>query len=630
MTLDRSCRPHLVYIDSKNDLLYQHHNGSSWSLVTEIDSIGAGGVDGPLFSPQIVLDDSNYAHLTYFDSKGGYREDNNFGEYDKPDLIYATNKTGEFHKKVISYSDGYYFSGEKGYKLVMPPAFIAAGSDYCYIGAEESFLKNNQYYYTYNIYKNDGALSFSQSLWEGTKNDSYFRLFALEAEEEEIYSLFKKSDSLYLLKNEEEICLKDGFSPDGADFTRDEEGNIYAVAVKANRFLILGEGPEEEFEQEEFELPETISSVHKKIVALYGNNTLYVIYTANNGKINVAAKQIKEELPLSSFSRLLALNLKETELTPSFDPEIFNYTAEVSSAVSAINITAVGAEKTRVFIDGEEVQSRIISFEEEEKVVTIEVLAEDGITRGTYTVQLSRKETETENEEEEEEEEKEENNLSIGPPSSSHSTTSGSERFAGGLVESGGRKTAVVYAYKEGTAEFEIKEQDAIKLQIFNSFWDRASKLKIQKMVVKMPGASIIFDQNALFELKQLTSQAANNLVISISPFQMWGRTVLVLKLEVGGQSISSLEDGRIEVQIPYKPPLFKEDRLIVINLGEDSKVEVLETAFNTENILSFATKKPGFLIVRPAIQLEILSNQDIADFLSRHPFPYFSPLFHR
>lgn len=596
-------------------------------MVTEIDSIGAGEVDGPLFSPQIVLDDSNYAHLTYFDSKGGYREGNNFGEYDKPDLIYATNKTGEFHKKVISYSDGYYFSVEKGYKLVMPPAFIAAGSDYCYIGAEESFLENNQYYYTYNIYKSDGTLSLNYPIRRGSKDDFYFRLFALKAEEEEIYSLFKIDNTLYLLKNEEEIYLKDGFSPDGADFTRDEEGNIYAVAVKANRLLILGEGPEEEFKQEEFELPETISYVHKKIVALYGNNTLYVIYTANNGKINVAAKQIKEELPLSSLSRLLALNLKETELTPSFEPEIFNYTAEVSSAVSAINITAVGAEKTRVFIDGEEVQSRIISFEEEEKVVTIEVLAEDGITRGTYTVQLSRKETETENEEEQE---KEEDNLSIGPPSSSHSTTSGSERFAGGLVESGGRKTAVVYAYKEGTAEFGIKEQGTIKLQIFNSFWDRASKLKIQKMVVKMPGASIIFDQNALFELKQLTSQAANNLVISISPFQTGGRTVLVLKLEVGGQSISSLEDGKIEVQIPYKPPLFKEDRLIVINLGEDSKVEVLETAFNTENILSFETKKPGFLIVRPAIQLETLSNQDIADFLSRHPFPYFPPLFHR
>lgn len=579
------------------------------------------------FSLQIVLDDSNYAHLTYFDSKGGYREDNNFGEYDKPDLIYATNKTGEFHKKVISYSDGYYFSDKKGYKLVMPLAFIAAGSDYCYIGAEESFLENNQYYYTYNIYKSDGTLSLNYPIQQGSKDDFYFRLFALEAEEEEIYSLFKKSDSFYLLKNEEEICLKDGFSPDGADFTRDEEGNIYVLAVKANRLLILGEGPEEEFEQEEFELPETISSVHKKIVALYGNNTLYVIYTSNNGKINVAAKQIKEELPLSSLSRLLALNLKETVLTPSFDPEIFNYTAEVSSAVSAINITAVGAEKTRVFIDGEETRSRIISFEEEEKVVTIEVLAEDGITLGTYTVQLSRKETETENKEEQE---KEEDNLSIGPPSSSYSTTSGSERFAVGLVESGGIKTAVVYAYKEGTAEFEIKEQDAIKLQIFNSFWDRASKLKIQKMVVKMPGASIIFDQNALFELKQLTSQAANNLVISISPFQTGGRTVLVLKLEVGGQSISSLEDGKIEVQIPYKPPLFKEDRLIVINLGEDSKVEVLETVYNTENILSFATKKPGFLIVRPAIQLETLSNQDIADFLSRHPFPYFSPLFHR
>jgi len=620
--LDRSCRPHLVYIDSKNDLLYQHHNGSSWSLATEIDSIGAGGVDGPLFSPQIVLDDSNYAHLIYFDSKGGYREDNNFGEYDKPDLIYATNKTGEFHKKVISYSDGYYFSGEKGYKLVMPPAFIAAGSDYCYIGAEESFLKNNQYYYTYNIYKNDGTLSLNYPIRQGSKDDFYFRLFALEAEEEEIYSLFKIDNTLYLLKNEEVIYLKDGFSPDGADFTRDEEGNIYAVAVEANRLLILGEGPEEEFE-----LPETISSVHKKIVALYGNNTLYVIYTANNGKINVAAKQIKEELPLSSLSCLLALNLKETELTPSFDPEVFNYTAEVSSAVSAINITAVGAEKTRVFIDGEEVQSRIISFEEEEKVVTIKVLAEDGITRGTYRVQLSRKETETENEEEQE---KEEDNLSIGPPSSSHSTTSGSERFAGGLVESGGRKTAVVYAYKEGTAEFEIKEQGAIKLQIFNSFWDRTSKLKIQKMVVEMPGASIIFDQNALFELKQLTSQTANNLVISISPFQTGGRTVLVLKLEVGEQSISSLEDGKIEVQIPYKPPLFKEDRLIVINLGEDSKVDVLETAFNSENILSFETKKPGFLIVRPAIQLETLSNQDFADFLIRHPFLNFLLLLYR
>lgn len=634
LAIDSLGQVHLAYIDNNSNLIYQYKTDDGWSLATTIDSFAFGGTDGPLSSPQISIDVNDNVHLVYFDHKGGYREGRDFAEYDRDDLVYATNQEGEFKKKIISYSDGYRCSIiEKGYKKVMPPAHISNGDGCNYIGVEEIAFDNNKYSYNYNIYKNDGALSFTQSLWEGTNNDSYFRLFALEGGAEGVFSLLKKGDALYLLRNGAESCLRTGFSPDSAALVGDEDGKLYTAAIQANRLWLFSDGQEEEIE-----LQNAISPSHKRTVAGYNSDTLYLIYTDNYGKINIVSKKIKEEpLPppppvLSADCHLLALTLEGLELTPSFTPDILNYTAETSAEASELTIWAQGAEKTRILIEGEETTSKVIALDKDEKEIGIEVWAEDGFHRSLYTVYLARYKTEEQGEQEQEGEEtgQEEGRQQEQPLPPSLPLASDSDLFAGGMVESEGKKAAVVYAYKEGTAEFKIKGQGAIKLQIFNSFWDRVSKLKMQKMVVEMPGASIIFDQNALFELKQLTSQAADNLTISISPFQAGGRTVLVLKLEIGGQSISSLEDGIIEVQIPYKPPFFKEDKLIVLNLGEDGKVEVLETAFNPENILSFETKKSGFLIVRPAIQLEALTNQDIEDFLIRRSFPYFPFFFHR
>ncbi len=212
--LDRSDVPHIAYITTDDNLGYLYYDTESgWSTPEIIDSVAFNDVDGPLTTPDIVVDSSGYVHLTYFDARGGYTGGNDYSSYDKPDLMYATNASGTFEKIVRSYSHGSFWSPDGWRNLAIEPAKITyANGDY-WIGLLQYSLDKwyaGQYHtYTYNILttpatpSNDLGKEINSS---STNNSRGFGLFDVDSDGTNVYSLFKKDGNLYITLGTSEIA----------------------------------------------------------------------------------------------------------------------------------------------------------------------------------------------------------------------------------------------------------------------------------------------------------------------------------------------------------------------------------------------------------------------------------------
>ena len=92
--IEGSYKPHVVFT-SNNKIAYTAFDGANWTDLVYIES----NFSGACSKPDIDVDGSGYAHITYTDTKG------NTGDYtDQPDIMYAENRTngdGTFKKVVI-------------------------------------------------------------------------------------------------------------------------------------------------------------------------------------------------------------------------------------------------------------------------------------------------------------------------------------------------------------------------------------------------------------------------------------------------------------------------------------------------------------------------------------------------
>ena len=142
-----------------------------------------------------------------------------------------------------------------------------------------------------------------------------------------------------------------------------------------------------------------------------GNNLKYnivgVIKSGENGE-EVTTDPIEVEVNVpqpsetpSNESTLSSLTVKDGELKPSFDSSKSDYNVEIKDSVKQITLSPSATSKNAtITVDGIPVSSGgtspIISTTELPKTVVIEVLAEDRVTKTTYTLTLV-KASETEN-----------------------------------------------------------------------------------------------------------------------------------------------------------------------------------------------------------------------------------------
>ena len=118
-----------------------------------------------------------------------------------------------------------------------------------------------------------------------------------------------------------------------------------------------------------------------------GNNAIFVIVTAENGEqktytINVT----KSNMANLSNSKLENLEIENATLIPEFNPNEFNYTAQISSDISSVNILAVPKiETATVEITGDQ------NLQYGENEVAIIVTSENGQSADKYIIKVYKK-----------------------------------------------------------------------------------------------------------------------------------------------------------------------------------------------------------------------------------------------
>ncbi len=120
-----------------------------------------------------------------------------------------------------------------------------------------------------------------------------------------------------------------------------------------------------------------------------------VIYTANVLNENITLSQTANVNFLSNDASLSSLQLSEGALIPIFTPAQTSYMASVQNDVYRISFTPTTVDSNATIrINGNTVQSGLasapIELQTGTNTVTIEVLAADGQTRKTYTIQVMR------------------------------------------------------------------------------------------------------------------------------------------------------------------------------------------------------------------------------------------------
>ncbi|MCR3921169.1 MAG: YDG domain-containing protein [Firmicutes bacterium] len=311
LTVDGSGFPHIVYITSSDDLGYTYFTGSSWSDTETIDSIAFGGVDGLLTSPDIVVDASGFAHISYLDAKGGYTGGNNYTSYDKEDLVYATNASGTFVRQIISYSHGWFYSPDGWRNFVHAPTKIVHANDSYGIGVKQynydKWMTTQYHTYNYDLFTSSSTLSYPIRS-ATSNNDLGFKLFDMGSDGTNIYSLFKKSSTLYLTNGVNEItAATKAFTGNAADLFVMPDNKAYYAGILSNNLLLYQNG---DF-KESLTLPAAISTSHLRMATVVSNNKQYVFYTdtagslwvcdisTNVGDVTVNSFEIPDKLPVT-------------------------------------------------------------------------------------------------------------------------------------------------------------------------------------------------------------------------------------------------------------------------------------------------------------------------------------------
>ncbi|MGI6488338.1 MAG: S-layer homology domain-containing protein [Syntrophothermaceae bacterium] len=167
LDIDSTDKPHVVYTTADGEICYKMYNGESW-VTTYLESNNNGG-PGLCFAPDIAVDSNGHAHITYMDTNGHVEYPD--GEK-RNDVMYATNKGGEFNKNCI-YS-GWYLDQGSGFAYSDycegRPFIALASGDYCCINVKnqtqegetkKTYIRINTYYEEYGSWANYEIYDFT-------------------------------------------------------------------------------------------------------------------------------------------------------------------------------------------------------------------------------------------------------------------------------------------------------------------------------------------------------------------------------------------------------------------------------------------------------------------------------------
>lgn len=188
LAIDSTGNPHIAYT-TDGKIGYRMYDGADWTDEVLVTSNNTGTCS----KPDIAVDGSGKAHITYTDTMGNQGDD-----YDKPDIMYATNKSGSFVKELTFNGNGTYnFSNKVDYTYYnngKPYGSVIAvtGSGDYYIVSQKSHRENTgQVYNTYSLVVKS---NLGEGSIGGTSSDVY-DIYDLTANGGKVIALYNHSGS---------------------------------------------------------------------------------------------------------------------------------------------------------------------------------------------------------------------------------------------------------------------------------------------------------------------------------------------------------------------------------------------------------------------------------------------------
>ncbi|MCQ6562252.1 cadherin-like beta sandwich domain-containing protein [Paenibacillus mendelii] len=123
-----------------------------------------------------------------------------------------------------------------------------------------------------------------------------------------------------------------------------------------------------------------------------GDNTVTVVVTSGNG--NMKTYTVTVTRAASANADLSGLTLSSGTLSPAFRAATTSYTASVGNEVTSVDITPTAADaEAKVTVNGSAVasgQAKAMALNVGDNTITVQVTAQDGITKRSYTVTVTR------------------------------------------------------------------------------------------------------------------------------------------------------------------------------------------------------------------------------------------------
>jgi|GEM_PF-1210982 len=135
-------------------------------------------------------------------------------------------------------------------------------------------------------------------------------------------------------------------------------------------------------------VPVSSGSASNPIILAVGINTITVLTTAQDGS---TTKTYAVTITRAADATLSSLGISNGTLSPSFDSNTTNYTANVASTISSITLAPVANDpNATVTVNGSPNISNPVNLVVGSNTITTVVTGQDGVTKKTYTITVTR------------------------------------------------------------------------------------------------------------------------------------------------------------------------------------------------------------------------------------------------
>jgi len=267
--------PHVAYVNTDGDIAYTFLEDTGWSDVSIITSNDRNDKEGVLSRPDLKVNSSGNAYVSYMDTQGA---DDDY--YSNAEVMIANNTSGSFTNTVVVNGTGWFSSPDGGREYATSPKLTLIDSGYAIVVnyySWEKWMGGSDKWYSAAIYSTSGQKEYH----EGNAN---YTILETISNGTDVYSLIYYN-GYKIIKYAADSTGFTGASleataTDIAYYAGDMtsyDGKLYFTAANGSTLLFYMDGA-----KETFNAATGINTNHNKAASVVVDETPYILYTGSD------------------------------------------------------------------------------------------------------------------------------------------------------------------------------------------------------------------------------------------------------------------------------------------------------------------------------------------------------------